>query len=63
MDGRVRFSSRKFWIVEQAIILTFALAWFGKLTAEWSGVISVCVGAYVGVNGYVEGKRLQKNGE
>jgi hypothetical protein len=61
MDARARFSSRKFWVVEQVILFTTVLAYFGKVTGEYSTIVSVCVGAYTFANAYVEGQRI-KNG-
>jgi hypothetical protein len=58
VDTRARFSSRKFWLVEQTLLLSFVLSLLGKLTAEFSGVVGLVVGAYVGINGYVEGRRI-----
>ena len=64
MDARVRFSSRKFWVVEQVIVFTTVLAYLGKLSGEFSTIVSVCVGAYVGANAFIEGRRLKNgNGE
>lgn len=58
MDARARFSSRKFWLAEQALLLSFGLAVAGKLTAEFAAIVSTVVGAYIGVNGFVEGRRI-----
>ena len=61
-ETKSRFSSRKFWVVQEGIGLSFILAMLGKLTPVWGTVISVCVGAYVGINGFIEGKRIAANG-
>lgn len=62
MDARARFSSRKFWVVEQVILFTTALAYLGKLTAEYGTIVSICVGAYVGANAFIEGRRIKNGG-
>ena len=59
MDAKARFSSRKFWVVEQVILFTTVLAYLGKLSGEYTTIVTVCVGAYVGANAFIEGRRLQ----
>lgn len=54
-----RMGGRKFLVVEQAMIGTFVLALAGKLTPEWSGVVAICVGAFVAADAFVTGKAIR----
>ncbi len=65
MDARARLSSRKFLLVLLAVSMAFVLALLELLTSEFSMVVSLCIPAYLGINGYVEGRRIttQNGGE
>lgn len=41
-----RFSSRKFIITSSVVLLTFALAYLGKMTGDVGIVFAACIGAY-----------------
>ncbi len=56
-DMARRFSSRKFWITLIVIAVTTGITLAGKLTGDFATVMTVCIGSYNIVNGYVEGKK------
>lgn len=55
-----RMGGRKFLVVQQALWLTFWLALAGHLTAEWTGVAAICVGAFAAADAFVTGKAISK---
>lgn len=52
---------RKFIVVTLAMVLSFILALLMKLTAEFSTVISVCVGAFVAGNAVEYAKPMKRD--
>ena len=56
----MKFASRKFIVVMAALLFGFALALLGKLTADFTMLTSICVGAYMAAQGAVDFKNGSK---
>lgn len=62
MDASARFSSRKFWVVEQVLVMSFILALVERLTQPWGMIVSVAVGAYITGNTVIATAKIKANG-
>ena len=51
-----RLRSKKFIVVMSALAGGFILALFGKLSADFAMIASICVGAYMAAQGAVDYK-------